>query len=330
MSQPTPRLTCLTIPTPFEVGPVNVYLVEGEPLTLIDAGPKTEEAWTALHAELARHGYRLEDVQQVVLTHAHLDHYGLLNRVVATCGAPVYAHPRSVWWLADTPGEWERRVDFFRDLWVQCGVPADKLAAMSHLSQLGVQFAESLPPEAQVRTVDEGDTLVMGDLTWQVLHTPGHAGSHISFYEPASRQMIAGDHLLLKISSNPLLEPPIGLQQRARSLVDYIASLTRVAGMDVAVAWPGHGPPVYDHRALIATRLEHHAARSAYIASLLADGPLTAYELCMRLFPKLPLGQLFLGLSEVIGHLDVLELEGRVGATAQEDGAVRYALRPAA
>jgi len=307
-------------------GSCHLIEMDGQRL-LIDCGmfqgTPEEEALNAVPL-----GFDPRSLDAVLLTHAHLDHCGALPLIVAVTGAPVYAHPRSVWWLEDTPGEWERRVDFFRALWVQCGVPADRLAALDHFSHLGVQFAESLPPEAQVHVADEGDTLTMGGLTWQVLHTPGHAGSHISFYEPQSRQMIAGDHLLLKISSNPLLEPPIGVQQRARSLVDYIASLKRVAALDVSVAWPGHGPPIYDHRSLIATRLEHHASRSAYIASLLADSPLTAYELCMRLFPKLPLPQLFLGLSEVIGHLDVLELEGRVGETPQADGSVRYHLRP--
>lgn len=323
-----PRVLSIPVPTPFPVGPMNAYLIEGEPLTLVDAGPKTDEAWQALQAGLAAHGRRIEDIEQIILTHAHMDHYGLLRRVVDACGAPVVAHPRSKLWLDDTPGEWARRLVYFSDFWARAGVPDERRLKMERGFTAGTDYAESLAPGAEVRVVHDGEAVMMGGVAWQVVYTPGHAGSHISLYEPRSRQMLAGDHLLLKVSSNPLLEPPLGLQQRARSLVDYIASLERVADMDVAVAWPGHGLPVLDHRALIAERLTHHAERTEHVAALLADGPRTAYELVMALFPNLPTLAVFLGLSEVVGHLDVLETQDRLAEAEGDDGRVRYSLTP--
>lgn len=324
----SPRVLPISVPTPFPVGPMNAYLVDGEPLTLIDAGPKTEAAWDALLAGLAGYGRRVEEVAQIVLTHAHMDHYGLLGRVVAACGAVVVAHPRSKLWLDDTAGEWAARGRYFSEFWTRAGVPAERRLRMTQSLSATAEYAESLPSNAVVETVHDGDTVWMGGAPWRVLYTPGHAGSHISLYEPRSRQMIAGDHLLLKVSSNPLLEPPIGVQQRARSLVDYIASLKRVAEMDIGVAWPGHGPPVLDHRALIDERLAHHAERTEQVAALLADGPRTAYDLTLGLFPQLPTAALFLGLSEVVGHLDVLETQQRVREREDDDGLVRYELLP--
>src|SRR3954464_4887641 len=75
------QIVPLAIPTPFYVGDVNVYLIKEDPLTLIDVGPKTEEAARTLREKLGGHGVQLADIQRIVLTHAHEDHCGLAKQV---------------------------------------------------------------------------------------------------------------------------------------------------------------------------------------------------------------------------------------------------------
>ena len=75
------QITQLSIPTPFYVGDVNVYLIKEDPLTLVDVGPKTTEAAAALREKLGREGIRLSDIRRIVLTHAHEDHCGLAKQV---------------------------------------------------------------------------------------------------------------------------------------------------------------------------------------------------------------------------------------------------------
>ncbi|MFN8482092.1 MAG: MBL fold metallo-hydrolase [Anaerolineae bacterium] len=328
MSDLSPRVKVMTVPTPFKVGPVHPYVIAGDPLTLVDAGPKTEEAWQALVAGLAEHGYRVRDIERIILTHAHTDHFGLLRRVVEESDAPVFAHPRCLSWLRDAPHEWEHRAGFFYRLWVQSGVPEERLSRMRFGLAVGAQYAEALLPDMTVYEIDEGAHLTLGSAQWHVLYTPGHSTSHIALYEPQSQQMLSGDHLLLRISSNPLLEPPEPGETRRRSLVEYMASLQRVAAMDISVAWTGHGPPVYGHHALIARRMANTDARKEKIAGLMADRPRTAYQMSEALFPDLPTGELFLGLSEIVGHLDLLELEGRL-CVEDHDGVLWYSAGPA-
>ena len=69
----------LPIPTPWAVGRVNCYLVEDDPLTLVDTGPNSGGALDALERALARHGRRVEDLERIVITHHHPDHEGLLD-----------------------------------------------------------------------------------------------------------------------------------------------------------------------------------------------------------------------------------------------------------
>ena len=73
------KIMKMVLPTPFSVGDVNVYLVKGDSLTLVDAGVKTEVAWETFKQQLKEVGYEPRDIEQVVLTHHHPDHVGLLE-----------------------------------------------------------------------------------------------------------------------------------------------------------------------------------------------------------------------------------------------------------
>jgi glyoxylase-like metal-dependent hydrolase (beta-lactamase superfamily II) len=98
MTKPTipDYLHTIPLPTPFPVGPVNVYLAEGEPLTLVDAGPRYDPAREALEVALAGHGYRVADLRRIVLTHAHPDHCGLAAELARVSGAEVLTHAASL------------------------------------------------------------------------------------------------------------------------------------------------------------------------------------------------------------------------------------------
>jgi glyoxylase-like metal-dependent hydrolase (beta-lactamase superfamily II) len=321
----TSNLHQLVIPTPFPVGPVNLYLANGdaEPLTLIDTGPRTGEARTALEESLATLGYALSDIERIVVTHAHTDHFGLAGDILRVSGASVHSHPRTRSMLEDYATERVKLGTFYRDLLVETGVPQEVQTTLMRILSGYRHFATAVYP---VHVLDEGGELQLAGQTWQVLFMPGHAGGLICIYQPETRLFLSNDHLLRDISSNPLFEPPLpGQTQRRRSLVDYIASLERTAAMDIAVAWPGHGEPIYDHRALIEERLAFHRQRAAKIVAALSAGPQTVYTLSLAIFGDLNTMDRFLAISEVLAHLEWLETKGDVTSEPQ-DGTLLWRL----
>jgi len=321
-----PVIHLISIPTPFPVGPVNVYLLEGDPLTLIDAGPLTDEALEALHAGLRKLGYALRDVEQLVITHAHHDHFGQARRIVEESGATLLSSRENRYPLEEFDTWWEDRIAFVSDLVIKEGAPVESLGEIDIVRGIG-QYAA---PVAELTPLDDGDEVRMGGAPWQALHTPGHALGHLCFYHQESRLLLSGDHLLRDITSNPVLETPRrGKRERPRSLPDYIQSLRRVRDLDVERALPGHGAPVHDHREHIDSILTHHAVREALILQILREGDRTVYELGVALFGgELPGVELFLVMSEIIGHLDILELEGKIRHLEQDGRGVWTAIHP--
>jgi glyoxylase-like metal-dependent hydrolase (beta-lactamase superfamily II) len=310
------------VPTGFPVGPVNLYLLEGGPLTLIDTGPRSEETMRMLEQGLETHGYKISDIERLIVTHTHPDHFGLVGQIVSRSGASIWTHPYNAEWFNDLDNAVMRRGLFTMQVFQDAGVPSPSIEAMGRSGGRMGRMFETAPTD---HWLNEGDTIRMGGADWQVLHTPGHANGHISFYQPDTKQMIAGDHLIKHISPNPMLEAPREYgQPRGKSLAQFVDSMQRVAHMDVSVAYSGHGEDIHEHRALIAQRLAFHEARMDHIAGLLETGERTAYELMRILFPKLTDFEIFLGLSEVIGHLDILEDRGRVIQKAR-DGHLVYA-----
>jgi glyoxylase-like metal-dependent hydrolase (beta-lactamase superfamily II) len=306
------HLHAIELPTPFPVGPVTVYVgsAPGEPLTIVDTGPRTAETRAALESGLALLGYRLEDLARIVVSHAHADHFGLAADLVAVSGAEVWSHPWNAGALGDCESERDLRTRFYVDLLRRAAVPQEVMTMVGMATRSVNRYAG---PVKVAQTLEEGDLLPLAGRIWQVLHTPGHAAGLICLYDPASQVLLSSDHLLADISSNPVVEPPPpGHAERLHSLALYRTSLQRVANLEISRALPSHGPVIHDVRSLVQQRLSFHERRVERVAAALGNGVSTTWEITLDLFPNRTPLDTFLAVSEVIGHLDLMLAEGRV------------------
>ncbi|MFU8857294.1 MAG: MBL fold metallo-hydrolase [Deferrisomatales bacterium] len=304
----------IPVPTPFPVGPINAYLLGPSPVTLVDCGPRTDEAWGALCSGLEAAGCPVECVARLVLTHPHHDHAGLARRVRDASGCRVYAHPADRGRLLDEPGEWERIAGFLVEVCRRAGAPPEVLG---HLQAGFAALPAYAEPLDEVFTLGEGDSLHQGDRALAVLHTPGHARGALCLWDFGGRVLLSGDTLLAHISSNAILEGGEGAF-RERTLLRYRETLDRLSALDPEVVLPGHGEPFGGVAELVRRRRALHESRAARLRSLVGQGLSTPWELAQRLFPALPAGQAFLAVSEVVGHLDLLAERGEVAFDGQD------------
>ncbi len=311
----------LRIPTPFAVGRVNCYLLEDEPLTLIDTGPNSGKALDELQSQLNRRGHSIDDLGLVILTHQHIDHLGLVEIVVEHSGAEVAALGLAAERLANFGEDSEREDAFAVELMLRNGIPQEVAFALQSVSK---SFRGWGSKAEVTRPLADGEELAFRDRTLQALHRPGHSPSDTVFWDERRRILIAADHLIAHISSNPLITRPLdGSARRTQALVAYIESMKKTREMPAEFVLSGHGEPIVDHVALIDERLAKHERRKEKIYGLIAEQPRTGYEIAQAIWGNVAVTQAFLTLSEVIGHADLLLNEGRVREV--EDGEViRY------
>jgi glyoxylase-like metal-dependent hydrolase (beta-lactamase superfamily II) len=311
----------LQIPTPFAVGRVNCYLIEDEPLTLVDTGPNSGKALDELTTQLGARGHSIDDLELVIVTHQHIDHLGLVEIVAEHSGAAVAALGLAAERLANFDDDAEADDRFAVELMLRNGIPEEVTAALRSVSRSFRGWGSHV---AVTRPLADGEQISFRDRTLRTLHRPGHSPSDTVFWDEERRILIAADHLLPHISSNPLISRPLdGSSRRTQALVTYIESMRKTREMPAEIVLPGHGEPVVDHVALIDDRLAKHDRRKEKIFGLIAERPRTGYELAQAIWGNVAVTQAFLTLSEVIGHTDLLVNEGRVREV--EDGAVvRY------
>jgi glyoxylase-like metal-dependent hydrolase (beta-lactamase superfamily II) len=306
----------LAIPTPFAVGRVNVYLIEDEPLTLVDAGPNSGTSFDALQRGVAGLGHSLEDIELVILTHQHIDHLGLVSLVAGHSGAEVAAIDAAVPYVENYSDEAQADDDFAYDMMLRHGIPEDVATALRSVSRAFQAWGS----RAEVtRVLHDGDEMRFRDRTLRVHHRPGHSPTDTVFHDSERGILVAADHLLKHISSNPLItRPRDGSRERPQALVTYLESLRATRAMDVELVLPGHGEPITGHRALIDERFDLHERRATKIQRLIAERPRTAHEIAQALWGNIAVTQAYLTLSEVLGHVDVLLNAGRVRETERD------------
>jgi glyoxylase-like metal-dependent hydrolase (beta-lactamase superfamily II) len=320
----------LAVPTPFQVGRVNAYLIEDSPLTLIDSGPNSAKALDELEQALASRGHAVEDIELLVITHQHMDHFGLASILARRSGAEVAALAALAPFLAGYGKETDLEDRFAQQLMLRHGIPPEIVTALRAVS---AGFRAWGSRVEVTRPLQDGGELALRDRRLRVLHRPGHSPSDTVFLDDRSQTggpaiLLAADHLIGHISSNPLLARPLGAGAdydgpRPQALITYLASLEQTRAMELSLVLPGHGRPISDHVSLIDERFRLHRRRAEKIHRLIAEQPRTAHEIAQALWGNVAVTQAYLTLSEVLGHVDLLLEDGRV-VEVEHDGVVRF------
>lgn len=309
----------IRVPTPFSVGRVNCYLLTAGDVTLLDPGPATDAAYKALADGLADYGLAVADVDRILITHPHMDHFGIARRLKADSGADLHAHQDAVDRMAAPDQFLTQEQAFFRPYLRRMGVPEKTVDTVVALPD---PYADYRDPVQTDHALIGGETIDVG-VDLDVIHTPGHAPGSVCFAVPPADAAFTGDHVMNEITPNPLLTlRPDDPDARTRSLPTYIASLRTLGDRDLMRGYGGHRATVTDLPGRIEEILAHHEARADRIQGIVVDGgPINAYDLMEVLFPDLPVTEVFSGMSEIIGHLDLLVDWGEV--TLDPDGRYR-------
>ena len=313
-----PGIYQVQIPLPFALRIVNCYLLSGaEGWTVVDTGLNTalaRQTWQLAFTEL---GIQLQDIQQIILTHSHPDHYGLAGwlQQKARGVPPVLMSAREAelaHWVWQQEDGWAEAVTSF---WQRCGVPDEMATAV--VLETDRTRQRTRPHPQTIHTIEPGTTIKLGDRLFQIIHTPGHSDGQIIFYDADDRLLLCGDQVLLKITPNislwPFGEPdPLGR---------YLQSLNQLAQLDVRLALPGHGLLIHDLRGRIRELEKHHAER-LMVMETAVNGSASPYAISQRVFnlDTLNIHEKRFAVAETLAHLDYLVWQARIAKSTQPDG----------
>jgi glyoxylase-like metal-dependent hydrolase (beta-lactamase superfamily II) len=314
------KIVQLSIPTPFYVGDVNVYLIKDDPITLIDVGPKTPEATEALRRKLSEQGVQFSDVRRIVLTHAHEDHCGLAKRVRDEAkDAEILVHE---WETGHLFGRLSN--DSHKSLMLRAGVPENVFEQLQALYGEVNLLTDALE-DGEFNPLRDEMELEFQSGSLRVLHTPGHTPGSCSFVREANRTLVCGDCVLKRITPNPILSPdPIDPEKRFRSIAEFLVSLARLRSFSPTLTYGGHGEPITDFDEIFHRYVRAIDERQANVISLIAKEGSTAFDIARTLFAKSFDHDVhrFLAISEAVAHLEYAESEGKIDV--EMSGGIEY------
>ncbi|HKP45130.1 MAG TPA: MBL fold metallo-hydrolase [Pyrinomonadaceae bacterium] len=298
----------ISLPTPFYIGPVNVYLIAQDPITLIDTGPKTKEAHEALREGLRKARLHVSDIRRIVLTHAHEDHCGLARSLRDEAkDAEVLVHE---WETGHRVGRLE--YEEHRQLLVRAGVPPEEIEGMRRMYEGVRKYADSFADDEYGPLWDDAE-LEFDNGALRILHTPGHTPGSCSFIREADRTLIAGDCVLKRITPNPVLSPdPVDPKRRFASLAEYLVSLAKLRSFSPTLVHGGHGEPVHDFEELFNRYFRAVRERQAEVIKLIPKTGMSAWQVSRAMFPDADDVHRFLAVSEAAAHLDLAHSEGKI------------------
>ncbi len=324
VEEPVAGVTRVALPVGLHgVETVNAYvLADGQRVTLVDCGvwrtDPANDGLPALERGLQQAGYELRDVSRIVVTHAHIDHYGLAGRVMEVTGAELWMHT-----MTDLDCEKYRHPDTAilrrQDMYADHGVPAPERVMLADHLRRWLPYLHSVV-EASTR-LRGGERLAIGGRDWEVVHTPGHSLGHVCLFAETERVLLSGDHLL------PGVTPPVTFERGfdADPLRSYLDSLRRIAERDPRLVLPGHGHPFANGANRIDAIVRNKLRRMEAVRRMIGEQPCTVTEIADRLIAKaIRSHHRNYALSETLAHIAYLRWSGLVERRTRPDGVYEW------
>jgi glyoxylase-like metal-dependent hydrolase (beta-lactamase superfamily II) len=304
----------IELPTLFGMKTVNAWLfLEPEPV-LIDCGEKTDAAWDALNLALKKNGITIKDIKKIIITHAHLDHMGLANKITKHSDADIYLNEYALDWALDLERMMQRRNKAFGSA-IFKNMP--KELAEFAISQQKFNFSDVSPhwerieDTSRVKVFPMQGTIHFGGEDWQILYTPGHCINQTCFYNPKNGFLMSAD-MLLNLTSTPILdaaiEPPYEV---VKSLKMQMQSYDLLKTLNITKVFPGHYDSFDNALEMIEDQVNRINFRKNHCYELIKDGHQTLPELLPLIYPNRVSPLTF---CMVIGFLDILTDSGAINA----------------
>ncbi len=313
-----PGIFQLELPTPYPIGPVYAYLIKRDPISLIDAGVNSPQSLAAINEQLRYLGVSPPQIERLLLTHGHSDHYGAAQTLRDTGAKGIFIHPRDMDKVTNRREYYLR----MRPYLAQMGMPPDYLEYFVKFIVWETPYARDLD---MIHPIRQGDLFFWDGMKLEVMYTPGHSPGHVIFLEPEGGWAITGDFIFAHITPDPIIDiTPSGF--RTPSMPLHMDSIKRFTARGIHTYYPGHREREGRTREALEELKKRMAYKKRVYLEILAQGPMTPFQLMRRLYPESKKGEAFVLLSEVMGRLDLLEMEGGVVAHRTKD-TITYSLK---
>ena len=319
---------------PSRTGPTWCYVFENEGITLIDPG--AHGSFSELEDCLNLVGYSVRDIDRVVVTHGHSDHDGSIAQLMETSDSALWAHQMYAALINYNPWEVQNRDASPIHAAMNRVVSGNMDRRSSSYAARNRRYVDSRKGLTVDHEVDHGDQV--GDV--EFIYAPGHSPDEICL--TLGNVVFTGDHVLPEITPHPTTragysdhvarEIPAAFSDPSKSygLKIYMTSLKTVLDLGESYAvLPAHrlynrGKFNFVSVRRAAEVIDHHDRRLAQIIQRIDDRPTGLEDMTRGIFERRKLigGNLFMALSEIVAHVELLEDLGDVEFT--DDSMIRH------
>jgi len=308
-----PDVFSIRLPLPGrKPGPVNVYLFKGNNNALIDTG--TKQTAGLLKKALKEHGLGFSDIDQIIVTHGHVDHFGAARQIVRAGRAKVIVHAEDRALIEKGHDVLTKRYKNFLKL---MNIPRSVRIMLRVLFIFFRRMADNCNVHHVIR---EGDEITIGKYQAIMIETPGHSKGSVCIYLEKNKILFCGDTIIEHITPNAFIMMdereilPVRLSQE-----EFYKSLARIKALAPLMIYSAHGKVIANVDEIIASYEKAFLERKDNVLSLVRSGTNNVYAIARRLFPEigglqLPL-EIFLSISEVYTTMQILQKEGKISST---------------
>lgn len=312
----------MELPNVYGMGTVNSYLVKGSVNTLIDCGEDTDESWSRLNIQLQEAGLSIDQIGRLIITHAHVDHIGMAQRVAEASNCEIWMSDKVYPWATQLPLLWNQRVEIMKrsmSLFLSPDI-GNGLLDMFHSMSQQVMKQWGIIDKSRIKVFDhDGSSVMIGDVMWEVIYAPGHSNTQSCFYNKSTQQLFSAD-MLLKITPTPVMEvASIDPWIREKSIITMLDSYEKFKNMSISMVYPGHYEEFDDPMVKIDHQVNRIYQRKEECYDLIKSG----ISDLVLIFQKMYKGRWhFPAFNMTLAYIDLLEAENKIKLVHNDKGPI--------